>query len=325
MSLDGPERPVGGLAVRAPAGVELRPVGRSDLADAVALARQLHDLPPVGDLKPLRSRLDALLSSADVTPFLAVDAGHAVGLGVLQFRRRLNFATFEGWISDLFVADAARGRGVGRALLNALIAEWRLRGSHRLQAKLPHGAIAAEGLYRAAGLEEWMLDFAMRPIATSPAVVPNGVTIRATAERDAAAVTGLISQFGAARRPPAERAEAVGRTFAAHVAHVAAGNGYSAVAVADGAVIGVCAVEWQAPFWTDERHAWLPDLIVDEGQRGRGIGRALLVDAMRAARAAGAAQLSLESGPQREAAHALYRSVGFTEPGRTWLLRREPS
>ena len=42
------------------------------------------------------------------------------------------------------------------------------------------------------------------------------------------------------------------------------------------------------------------------------------------ARAAGAAQLSLESGPAREAAHALYRSSGFAEAGRTWLLRRDP-
>ena len=62
---------------------------------------------------------------------------------------------------------------------------------------------------------------------------------------------------------------------------------------------------------------------VDEAARGHGIGRALLDDVVARARAAGAAQLSLESGPAREAAHALYRSSGFVEAGRTWLLRRD--
>ncbi len=42
MSLENPERPVGGLAVRAPSGVELRPIGRDDLAEAVAMAREFH-------------------------------------------------------------------------------------------------------------------------------------------------------------------------------------------------------------------------------------------------------------------------------------------
>jgi GNAT superfamily N-acetyltransferase len=81
----------------------------------------------------------------------------------------------------------------------------------------------------------------------------------------------------------------------------------------------------QRPFWADEVHGWLPDLIVDEARRGRGIGRALLVDALQHANAVGATQVRLESGPQREAAHRLYRSVGFAEPGRTWLLRKEAS
>jgi GNAT superfamily N-acetyltransferase len=69
---------------------------------------------------------------------------------------------------------------------------------------------------------------------------------------------------------------------------------------------------------------WVSDLFVDEAARGHGIGRALLDDVVARARAAGAAQLSLESGPAREAAHALYRSSGFAEAGRTWLLRRDP-
>ncbi len=73
-------------------------------------------------------------------------AATAVGLGILHFRRRLNFTTFEGWISELFVRPEARGRGIGRALLDALIAEWRLRGGHRLQIQVPDQAAAAEAM-----------------------------------------------------------------------------------------------------------------------------------------------------------------------------------
>jgi GNAT superfamily N-acetyltransferase len=324
MSLGNPERPVGGLAVRAPAGVELRPLSRSDLADAIALARQLHDLPPLNDVDPLRSRFETLLDSVDVAPFLAIDEGRPIGLGILHFRRRLNFATFEGWISDLFVTERARGRGVGRALLDALIAEWKLRGSHRLQAKAPDGAAAAAALYQAAGLREWNLDFRLRPVpSASSGAVDAGLVIRPTAEDEAEAVTALISQFGEQRTPAAERMGAVRRTYAAYLDDMAAGRGHSAVAEQAGTVVGMYALAWQRPFWTEEAHAWLPDLIVDEAHRGEGIGRALLADALDQARSAGAAQLSLESGPGREAAHGLYRSSGFDETGRTWLLRRE--
>jgi GNAT superfamily N-acetyltransferase len=325
MSLGNPERPVGGLAVRPPAGVELRPVGRSDLADAVRLARAQRGLPALADVSALAGRFETLLGSVDVVPFLAVDGGEAIGLGILHFRRRLNFPTFEGWISELFVAENQRGRGAGRALLDALIAEWRLRGSHRLQAKVPEGATAAAELFRVAGLQEWMLDFVLRPIQVPDAGDVAGLTLRPTAAEDVNAVTALISQFGAARMPLPERMDAVRRTFAAHLADAKAGRAHSTVAVMDDEIVGVCATEWQRPFWTDEVHAWLPDLMVDEGHRGRGIGRALVAEAIAAGESVGTAQLGLESGPQREAAHGLYRSMGFAEPGRTWLLRREPA
>jgi GNAT superfamily N-acetyltransferase len=117
--------------------------------------------------------------------------------------------------------------------------------------------------------------------------------------------------------------EAVLRTFAAHARDVEAGRSASIVAELEGTTVGVCTLEWQRPFWTTELHAWVADLVVTEPMRGRGIGRALLESAVRAVAEAGAARVSLESGQQRRSAHALYRSMGFSEPGRTWVLLRE--
>ena len=106
---------------------------------------------PLRDLTRMRPRFEALLGSADVTPFVAESGGAAAGIAILHFRRRLNFTTFEGWISELFVRPAARGQGIGRALLEALVAEWRLRGGHRLQIQVPDQAPAAEALLSRAG------------------------------------------------------------------------------------------------------------------------------------------------------------------------------
>jgi GNAT superfamily N-acetyltransferase len=320
--MENPERAVGGIAVRTPPGIELRPLGRDDLHAAVALARELHDHPPLDDPEPLRPRLDALINSVDVAPFLASDAGEPVGLGIVQFRRRLNFATFEGWVSELFVREDARGRGIGRALLDALVAEWRLRGSHRLQAKAPAAAGPAAALYGAAGLEEWTLDFRLRPIVAARPAPPEGLTIRPLQEDDGEQVTRLLAEFGPARKPAPERMEAVLRTFTDHARRVADGSLASTVAELDGQAVGVCSLEGQRPFWTDEIHAWLAEFLVTEAARGRGIGRALLADALLRATERGAAQLSLESGSMRTAAHGLYRSMGFEETGRTFRLLR---
>ena len=126
MSLGNPDQPVGGLAVRTPPGVELRPLGRDDFPVALDMAREMYGLRR-DDSPPSRSWFDALVNSPDATPFLALADGEPAGMAIFLFRRRLGHTRFQGWLSDLFVRPAARGRGIGRALLMACIAEWRLR------------------------------------------------------------------------------------------------------------------------------------------------------------------------------------------------------
>lgn len=321
--LGNPERPVGGLAVRTPPGVELIPLGRDDLADAVRLARETRGLPRLEDASLARPRWEALVNSPDTVGYLARHNGEPVGLAIMQLRRRLNFATFEGWVGELVLPGGEDGSGLGQALVQALVAEWRLRGGHRVLASVPAGDDARRAALQATGFEEAFVEFGMSPVTVAEGRAPAGIRIRPLAEGDALAATRLIAEFGSRRSPVPDRMEAVLRTYTAHVREVVAGGAGSVVAELDGATVGICTLEWQRPFWTDELHAWIPDLVVTEPVRGRGIGRALLRAALAAAQQVGAHEVRLESGAQRVAAHALYRSTGFVETGHTWALRRE--
>jgi ribosomal protein S18 acetylase RimI-like enzyme len=52
---------------------------------------------------------------------------------------------------------------------------------------------------------------------------------------------------------------------------------------------------------------------VDEAARGQGAGEALVREAIRLARKAGARTIDLTSRPSREAANRLYERIGFVE------------
>lgn len=56
-------------------------------------------------------------------------------------------------------------------------------------------------------------------------------------------------------------------------------------------------------------------LYVDSGQRGQGVGRALMAELEQAARDIGLGLLKLETGAALEAAVRLYRAIGYTECG----------
>jgi len=58
--------------------------------------------------------------------------------------------------------------------------------------------------------------------------------------------------------------------------------------------------------------AWIEDVVVDEAARGRGVGEALTLEALRMARQAEARTVDLTTRPSREAAGRLYERVGFS-------------
>ena len=319
MNLGNPDRPVGGLAVPRPDGVEIRPVGRDDFSAALGLVRELYGLPDA-DPEPYRPAFEALVSDVDATPFVALANGAAAGLIALRFRRRLNHATFEAWISDLVVRPEDRGRGIGRALLAAAIAEWRLRGSHRIQLEVGAERAAARSLYADMGFVEQGRYFEIGPVTTRSITPAAGLEIRPIEDIDADfdATTALLAELGRPA-PTDEKLPALRRTYAQHVRRDDTG---SMLARLDGRPVGFVSLEFRQPFFTLAPQAWIPDLIVTESARGLGIGAALLDKAFAEAQRRGAYAAALESGHHRAVAHRLYLAAGMSDVGVfAWLDR----
>lgn len=86
--------------------------------------------------------------------------GRVVGFCSLYFRPRLNYPSEEAWIADLIVAEAARMRGVGYALLDEAERRSRDRGCHALTLESGYRRAEAHHLYsrarmRDAGKQFW--------------------------------------------------------------------------------------------------------------------------------------------------------------------------
>ena len=64
--------------------------------------------------------------------------------------------------------------------------------------------------------------------------------------------------------------------------------------------------------------AWVPDLIVSEGARRKGVGRALLEEIERRARERGCHRIELESGYNRAEAHHMYPQCGMRDHGKSF-------
>lgn len=319
MSLGNPDRPVGGLAVPTPPGVELRPLSRDDFATALGLARELYALPD-SDAEPHRAFFDAVVNDPDASPFIAHAEREPAGLILFRFRRRLNHATFEGWVSDLVVREALRGRGIGRALLAAAIAEWRLRGGHQVMLEVGYERTVARSLYEAMGFVDKGRSFEIGPIATRAIEPGRGVEIRPITDDDAdfEATTRLLAELG--RPAPTDAAlPALRRTYVEHVRRATTG---SLIALAHGQPLGFVSLEFRQPFFTLQPQAWIPDLIVMEAARGRHIGAALLDAAFAEAQRRDAYAVALESGHHRAAAHRLYTDAGMADVGSFYTLQR---
>ena len=73
------------------------------------------------------------------------------GLAVLRFRPALWSESLECYLAELYVAPAVRGRGLGRALMNAAIDVARAEGADCMDLGTAETDIAARALYESLG------------------------------------------------------------------------------------------------------------------------------------------------------------------------------
>ena len=99
--------------------VEIREARAEDWAQVAALLAELGrpDVLAAADEEAHRGGFVRYLGRADTAALVAEEDDELLGFVDVEFRQRLNFLAPQAWIADLVVAERARGRGVGRALL----------------------------------------------------------------------------------------------------------------------------------------------------------------------------------------------------------------
>jgi ribosomal protein S18 acetylase RimI-like enzyme len=124
-----------------------------------------------------------------------------------------------------------------------------------------------------------------------------------------AAVQRLLPLLSSTAEPPTK----------ADIARVVASEATRLLVARDGArILGMLTlVMFRIPSGS---RAWIEDVVVDDGARGKGVGEALNLAAIELARLGGARTIDLTSRPSREAANRLYRRLGFV-PRETNLYR----
>ena len=93
------------------------------------------------------------------------------------------------------------------------------------------------------------------------------------------------------------------------------------IAVEGGRLIGCLSAHSHELFHVEGRLGRITSLVVDQVARNRGVGRALVEEALKHFRAAACIRVEVTSGDHRESAHAFYKALGFAEDERRFIIR----
>jgi GNAT superfamily N-acetyltransferase len=124
-----------------------------DVGDVVRLIAEFRDW--WGKTEPSDDRIRAVverLIPADSTEFLlAYEHGRAVGVCQLRYRLSVWTGADDCWLEDLFVTEAARSGGYGRALVEAAFESARARGCRRIELDVNEQNTGAIRFYESLG------------------------------------------------------------------------------------------------------------------------------------------------------------------------------
>jgi GNAT superfamily N-acetyltransferase len=142
------------------------------------------------------------------------------------------------------------------------------------------------------------------------------MNVRPATEEDFGTITRLLEQLGRPTVTLRTRTECK-EIFAEQLADP---NSEPLVAVTDrDMIVGFCALHFRSRLNQPDPQAWIPDLIVDDARRGRGVARLLLAAAEERARDRGCFEITVESSSySRNEADLLFTGAGMTDAGRSF-------
>jgi GNAT superfamily N-acetyltransferase len=141
------------------------------------------------------------------------------------------------------------------------------------------------------------------------------LVIREAKADDWPEVTALLAELGRPDVRGSDEEEAAREFFLSYLGRP---DSVALVAEDGGRVVGFLDMEYRARLNFTTPQAWIPDLIVAEGSRSRGVGRALLEHAEELAQERGCWGMTLESATWRDRAHAFYVREGWTDTGKAF-------
>jgi GNAT superfamily N-acetyltransferase len=143
------------------------------------------------------------------------------------------------------------------------------------------------------------------------------VIVRFAKPEDWPAVAGLLVELGRGVATGTAEDTTHQLQFGGHLRQL---HTVTLVADDDGAVVGVCDMEYRQRLGDHRPQARVNDLVVTERARGKRVGKALLDRAESLARKRGCFRMALTTASWREDSLAFYKREGWSDYGR-WFVK----
>jgi ribosomal protein S18 acetylase RimI-like enzyme len=131
--------------------------------------------------------------------------------------------------------------------------------------------------------------------------------VRRAASPDAESIGRLLDAFNREYDDPTPGPDVLARRLAELI-----DGGDTDVLLAGPGPDGLAVLRFRPGIWSDALECYLAELYVRPGERGKGLGRALMEAAMDFARQRGADYMDLGTSEDDVAARSLYESLGFS-------------